>query len=108
MGRPELGLCIPVEHPVGLDLLATLKRQTWRRVRVDVHYGFFERDHRIATDQLREFLRTGIPEPLFLLAHGTMKQWPEEDALVDHVDDVRVKMRDLRLVDRLRRIRGRF
>ena len=42
------------------------------------------------------------------LAHGTMKQWPEEDALVDHVDDVRVKMRDLRLVDRLRRIRGRF
>lgn len=93
-----LGLCAPVENPLGPGLGAELKRHGWQRIRVDLHFGPEAADHAQATAQLREFVHVpSAPLPTFLLAHGTMELWPNADVLTGHVKDTCVKMQDLGL-----------
>lgn len=94
----NLGLCIPVTHPVGAGLLLALDVQGWQGYRVDLNEA-----HEPATAQLREASELPAIDFTFLLAHGEMRRASGEawgrGSLRAHVNDTCVKMRDLGLFE---------
>ena len=94
----NLGLCIPVTHPVGAGLLLELDSHGWQGYRVDLSEA-----HRNAEDQLREARELPAIDFVFLLAHGTMRRLSGDPwgrgSLRAHVNDTCVKMSALGLFD---------
>ncbi len=92
------GMCIPSFDPVEPELFAAIESLRFDCVRQDVHPD----NHELVTDMLRAYQKTRL-YPIFLLAPGSMTRpdgkpngvaW-EYEGLIQHVEDVCVKLIDL-------------